>query len=152
LRIPQSVTEIRGMRSPPCSSGYRNPSPYSWNGTKSRNSLHTGRDGGNKDGKALDLPLAKRQRKPQPTSEGTSSPQTRLRCRPAAHDSSSTPTRRTRGGVNLGAFLPHTGWVKLGAFLSHTEWVNCDAFLIHTGWVNRGSSPAPPFKVFHARS
>jgi hypothetical protein len=40
----------------------------------------------------------KQQRQLQLTSEGTSGPQTLLRCRPATRDSSSAPTRRTRGG------------------------------------------------------
>jgi hypothetical protein len=86
------------MRPPLGSSGYRNPPPNSWHDTNSRNSLQMGRDGGKRDGKALDPPSADRQRKSQLTSKGTSGPQTRIRCRPAARDSSSAPTRYTLGG------------------------------------------------------
>jgi hypothetical protein len=92
------VTEIGGMRPPSGSSGYHNPLPNSWNGTNLKKSLRMGRYSGKRDGKALDPPLVKRQQKSQLTSEGTSGPQTRLRCRPVARDSSSAPSRHAWGG------------------------------------------------------
>jgi hypothetical protein len=86
------------MRPPPGSSGYRNPLLNSWNGNNSRNLLAMGQDGGKRDGKVLDPPLSKRQRKSQLTSACMSGPQMRLRCRTTTHDSSSTPTHRTEVG------------------------------------------------------
>jgi hypothetical protein len=98
------------MRLPLGSSGYRNPPLNSWNGTKLRNSLQMGRDGGKGDGNALDPPSAKRQLKSQLASKGTSGPQTRLRWRPTARDSSSAPTHHTRGGSRAPSYCTRGGW------------------------------------------
>jgi hypothetical protein len=142
---------------PPGSSGYRNPISNYWNGTNLRNSLQMGRDGGKGDGKALDPPPGKRQRKSQLTSEGTYGPQTRLRCRLAVQDSSSAPTRCTRGGsTSVPSCRTLSG--SSSAPSCHTRGGSTAVPSCRTqggstpGRRHRGSSPALPFKVSCARS
>jgi hypothetical protein len=86
-----------------------------------------GRNGGKRDGKALDPPLVNRKESCSPLLQ----PHLVLK-------QGQVYARSTR--FFLYPYTSHTGWVNLGAFLPHTGWVKHDAFLLHTGWVKLSAS------------